>query len=157
MDDFESNSNGSDLEKERKTLLSKMRRKRVPSTDVDIHVCNGLHCYLSQELTQTLLHDLDMPTRSVQIEIRKKYQMKFSRMKAFKVKQLALQKIHGDYSRQYAIVRDYLEELQRTNESTTIKLEVECNPIVDTRRFKRLYVCIRALKKGFKAKGCSWS
>ena len=240
MDDFESNSDESDLEKERKTLLRKIRREHVPPTGGDIRVsffvgqtfgskegiralieqlavtsrrqlklikndsmriravCMGaIPCkpdekcpwvlliskgkfdntwmvktfkdthtcietrfvractasYLSTELTQTLLHNPDMPTRSVQIEMQKKYQMKFSRMKAFRAKQLALQKIHGDYSEQYAILRDYLEELQRTNEGTTVKLEVEVepNPTVETRRFKRLYVCIGALKKGFKA------
>ncbi|KAJ9560444.1 hypothetical protein OSB04_005604, partial [Centaurea solstitialis] len=49
--------------------------------------------------------------------------------------------------------KDYLQEVQRTNLNTTVKLEfeVEPNPESETRRFKRVYVCFGALKQGFKA------
>ena len=54
---------------------------------------------------------------------------------------------------QFSILRDYLEEIQRTNPDTTVKLEVEIEPNLqsDTRKFKRVYICLGALKKGFKA------
>ncbi|KAJ9541381.1 hypothetical protein OSB04_027887 [Centaurea solstitialis] len=40
---------------------------------------------------------------------------------------------------------------QKTNPSTTVKLDVETNGQLsnETRQFKRIYVCLRALKKGF--------
>ncbi|GKB72459.1 mutator type transposase, partial [Tanacetum coccineum] len=53
----------------------------------------------------------------------------------------------------YALLRDYVLELQRTNPDTTMKLDVErCfNPSEPTRQFRRIYTCLGALKKGFKA------
>lgn len=64
-----------------------------------------------------------------------------------------MSKLRGDYVDQYTHLRDYKGEVQRTNPGTTVKLDVECesDPASDTRRFKRIYVCIGALKKGFKA------
>ncbi|GJS85782.1 mutator type transposase [Tanacetum coccineum] len=49
-------------------------------------------------------------------------------------------------------MRDYVLELQRTNEDTTVKIDLErdYNPNETTRQFKRIYVCIGALKRGFK-------
>nr|GEW08007.1 putative NHL domain-containing protein [Tanacetum cinerariifolium] len=56
------------------------------------------------------------------------------------------------FSEQYSLLRDYVLELQRTNEDTTVKIDLErdYNPSETTRQFKRIYVCIGALKRGFK-------
>ena len=61
-------------------------------------------------------------------------------------------KVKGDYTEQYATLRDYVLELQRTNPDTTVKLDVERgDPSEPTRQFRRIYICLGALKKGFKA------
>ena len=62
-------------------------------------------------------------------------------------------KLKGDFTEQYSRLRNYVLELQRTNEDTTVKIDLErdFNPNETTRQFKRIYVCIGALKKGFKA------
>ncbi|GKB39082.1 hypothetical protein Tco_0884024 [Tanacetum coccineum] len=62
-------------------------------------------------------------------------------------------KVWGDYTKQYALLRDYVLNLQRTNPDTTMKLDVErCfDPSEPTRQFRRIYLCLGALKKGFKA------
>ena len=46
-------------------------------------------------------------------------------------------------------------ELQDKNPGTTVKIEVELpnHPDDPTRKFKRIYVCLGALKQGFKAIG----
>nr|GEU55156.1 hypothetical protein [Tanacetum cinerariifolium] len=51
------------------------------------------------------------------------------------------------------ITRDYVVELQSTNPNTSVKITVERNtdPSFPTRVFQRIYVCLRALKLGFKA------
>ncbi|XP_076938559.1 protein FAR1-RELATED SEQUENCE 6-like [Bidens hawaiensis] len=56
---------------------------------------------------------------------------------------------------QYGLLRDYIEELKRTNPNTTVKLELEecSDPTSETRQFKRIYICLGSLKKGFKAIG----
>lgn len=58
----------------------------------------------------------------------------------------------GDYTKQYEVLKDYLLELQATNVVTHVKLDVvnEPNTTLKTRQFKRVYVCLRELNKGFK-------
>ncbi|GJV38114.1 hypothetical protein Tco_1410591 [Tanacetum coccineum] len=75
--------------------------------------------------------------------------------KAFKAKSAALNQVKGDYSQQYTMLRDYCLELRRENHDTTIKIEVERDSDTDlqTRVFKRIYICLGPLKKGFKACG----
>ncbi|GKF72796.1 hypothetical protein Tco_0208910, partial [Tanacetum coccineum] len=50
-------------------------------------------------------------------------------------------------------LRDYVVELQSTTLNTTVKVAVEGNtdPSFPTRVFKRIYVCLRVLKLGFRA------
>ncbi|CAI9295116.1 unnamed protein product [Lactuca saligna] len=50
-------------------------------------------------------------------------------------------------------LRDYVLEVQARNPDTTVKIDVEseANPTVETRTFRRIYVCIGALKRGFAA------
>ncbi|GKF67082.1 hypothetical protein Tco_0193599, partial [Tanacetum coccineum] len=49
--------------------------------------------------------------------------------------------------------RDYIVELQSINPNTTVKIAVERNidPSLPTRVFQIIYVCLGALKLGFKA------
>ncbi|GJX76815.1 mutator type transposase [Tanacetum coccineum] len=56
---------------------------------------------------------------------------------------------------QYALLRDYVMELKRCNPYTTVKIDVygEEDPESPTRLFRRIYVCLGALKKGFREGG----
>ncbi|KAI3823310.1 hypothetical protein L1987_04745 [Smallanthus sonchifolius] len=74
-------------------------------------------------------------------------------MKAFRAKTKAANQLRGDYKEQYTRLRDYILELQANNTNTTVKfvVEDETNPDAPTRIFKRVYVCLGALKDGFKA------
>ncbi|GJR36991.1 mutator type transposase [Tanacetum coccineum] len=71
-----------------------------------------------------------------------------------RAKQIAKEKVVRDYTGQYSLLRDYSLELQRTNPGITVKIEVERNTDQEdncnTRQFKRIYVCLGALKNGFK-------
>ncbi|KAI3817247.1 hypothetical protein L1987_11036 [Smallanthus sonchifolius] len=74
-------------------------------------------------------------------------------MKAFRAKAKAAKQVQGDYKEQYSRLRDYILELQSTNPETTVKIQVEDenNPESTTRIFKRVYICLGALKDGFRA------
>lgn len=65
---------------------------------------------------------------------------------------MALNKVCGDYERQYSMLRDYVFELQVRNPGTAVKIvvELELNFSSQIRVFKRIYVCLGPLKAGFK-------
>ncbi|KAI3729045.1 hypothetical protein L6452_17692 [Arctium lappa] len=131
----------------------------VVKTLVDIHKCihprKVKQCtvsFLAQELVETIKPNPSIPVKVVQDHFQKRYQQTFSSMKCFRAKKMAETHVRGDYEQHYGKLRDYVMELQRTNEDTTVKLDVvsEFNLSSSTRQFKRIYVCLGALKKGFK-------
>nr|GEV48371.1 hypothetical protein [Tanacetum cinerariifolium] len=97
----------------------------------------------------------DVPVKAPQDELQKKYELGVSRQKDFRAKSDALNQVKGDYSQHYTTLRDYCLELRRANPDTTIKIEVErdSNTDLNTRVFKRIYIYLETLKKGFKACG----
>ncbi|GJU51120.1 FAR1-related sequence 5-like protein isoform X2 [Tanacetum coccineum] len=56
---------------------------------------------------------------------------------------------------EYSMLRDYVVELQSTNPNTTVKIVVERNtdPFLPTKVFQSIYVCLGALKLGFRDYG----
>ncbi|GJY98520.1 heat stress transcription factor B-4-like protein [Tanacetum coccineum] len=79
--------------------------------------------------------------------------VQISMSKAFRAKAKAKREIRGDHVLHYSMLRDYVVELQSTNPNTTVKIAVERNtdPSLPTRVFQRIYICLRALKLGFRA------
>nr|GEX57671.1 CDPK-related kinase 3 [Tanacetum cinerariifolium] len=73
--------------------------------------------------------------------------------KKVKAKKMAQERVEGNHTRQYAQLRDYCLELKNNNPNTTIKIKVEPPEDINStkRKFKRVYVCLGALKDGFKA------
>ncbi|CAN0829500.1 hypothetical protein LINGRAPRIM_LOCUS2989 [Linum grandiflorum] len=68
-------------------------------------------------------------------------------MKAYRTKNLAIHMLHGDDHKQFERLFDYKAELERTNPGSTIQVEY------DGLTFQAIYVCLDALKRGFK-NGC---
>ncbi|CAN1238457.1 hypothetical protein LINGRAPRIM_LOCUS2114 [Linum grandiflorum] len=66
-------------------------------------------------------------------------------MKAYRVKKLALQMIHGTHQQQFGKLMDYKAELERTNPGSTVRIEY------DVLSFQRIYICLDAMKRGFKS------
>ncbi|XP_022041136.1 uncharacterized protein LOC110943709 [Helianthus annuus] len=96
----------------------------------------------------------DIPVKAVQEQFQRKYVVGVSRMKAYRAKTKARKMVEGDYSSQYGLLRDYVLELQSKNPGTTVKIDLEPGHPRDlTRQFRRIYVCLGALKQGFKALG----
>ncbi|GJX06077.1 FAR1-related sequence 10 [Tanacetum coccineum] len=73
--------------------------------------------------------------------------------KAFRAK--ARVYLRGDVKEQYSLLRDYANEVQRCNPDTTVKIDVYGKEDLEktTRMFRRIYVCLGALKRGFKEGG----
>ncbi|KAJ9540354.1 hypothetical protein OSB04_026860 [Centaurea solstitialis] len=134
----------------------------VVKTYIDTHNClqsrNVRQCttiFLSKQVEETIVPNPEIPLKTLAEGLEKKYRLGVSNMKAYRAKQIAMKKVVGDYAEQYAKLRDYVLELQKSNPNTTVKLqvEVECNLSSTTRQFKRIYICLGGLKQGFKAIG----
>ncbi|CAI9260848.1 unnamed protein product [Lactuca saligna] len=111
----------------------------------------------SKFLATTILQQVEgnptIPVKALRVELQKIYEVGMSIMKVFRAKQLAQKHVYGDYEKQYSLLRDYVLELQQCNPGTTVKIDVYSKPNADleTRMFKRIYVCLVTLKLGFKA------
>ncbi|XP_062021198.1 uncharacterized protein LOC133737709 [Rosa rugosa] len=75
-----------------------------------------------------------------------------SNQQAYRTKKAALARLEADIKEQYARIKDYGDELRRADPNTTIDIKCDFSegqlPI-----FKRMYICLGALKMGFRA-GC---
>ncbi|XP_076944060.1 uncharacterized protein LOC143614532 [Bidens hawaiensis] len=91
--------------------------------------------FLSKMLEQ-IEENPNIPVKAVQDQFRRKYGVAVRKMTAYRAKMKAKKKVEGDYKN-----------------SSTVKIEVEAPSAHEatTRQFKRIYVCLAALKQGFKA------
>jgi hypothetical protein len=94
----------------------------------------------------------DIPIRTLQDQLHKTHEVSVSQIKAYRAKAQASKQLRGDYTKQYAMLRNYCLELMQTNPNTTVKIqcarEEECSEV---RKFERIYVCLGPCKEGFKA------
>lgn len=109
--------------------------------------------FLSKGVEATIKPNPKFPLSALKDQLQKKIEIGMSNQKVQRAKQKAKEKVIGDYTKQYAQLRDYLIELQKLNPDTTVRIDLERpnNPIrVLERKFRRVYICLGALKEGFK-------
>ncbi|GKB83676.1 heat stress transcription factor B-4-like protein [Tanacetum coccineum] len=94
----------------------------------------------------------NIPVKAVQDQFQRELEVQISMSKAFRAKAKAKREIRGDHVLQYSMLKDYVVELQSTNPNTTVKIVVKRNtdPSFPTRVFQRIFVCLGALKLGFR-------
>ncbi|GJW07339.1 O-fucosyltransferase family protein [Tanacetum coccineum] len=126
------------------------------------HIClhsrKAKHCtstFLSKHVTDLVHLNPEIPIKALQDQMQKQFQVGISKHKAFKAKAKAEETLKGDAELQYGVLRDYVMELQKCNPNTTVKIDVYMDEDADsnTKKFRRIYVCLGALKDGFKAGG----
>nr|GEV78701.1 hypothetical protein [Tanacetum cinerariifolium] len=71
----------------------------------------------------------------------------------FRAKAKAKREIVDNHTLQHVILIDYVGDMQSTNSNTTVKIacDRDIDPSLHTRVFNRIYVCLVALKDGFRA------
>ncbi|GKA96869.1 mutator type transposase [Tanacetum coccineum] len=111
--------------------------------------------FLSDHVIKTLATNPDIPVRAVQDQMQKKFDVGVLKMKAFRAKRIATDKMTSSFREQYSLLREYDQELINQNLGTTIRIDMqqELNPESLTRTLRREYVCLGALKQGFRACG----
>lgn len=113
----------------------------------------GTYNFLGKQIVQQVERNPIIPIRALHAQLQREYQVDLSKMKVLRDKTEAMKQVRGDYEGRCALLRDYVFELQTRNLETTMKIEVETklNPASETRTFKKIYVCLGPLKKGFAA------
>ncbi|GMJ12330.1 hypothetical protein HRI_004902200 [Hibiscus trionum] len=91
--------------------------------------------------------DPNYSSKSLKQDVFRDYNISVHLSKCIRAKNLALEKLHGDIKGQYTRLYDYLGELRSSNPGTTTVLKL------DEGVFERLYICMQAMKDGFKG-GC---
>lgn len=115
----------------------------------DVKACT--YKFLSKQIVDQVESNPNIPIRALRDQLQRKYQVGISGMKVFRARHDALKQVRGDYAGQYALLRDYVLELQARNPDTTVKVDVETEPNYnsETRTFRRIYICLGPLKNGF--------
>ncbi|CAI9300522.1 unnamed protein product [Lactuca saligna] len=109
--------------------------------------------FFAKQIASQVESNPTIPIHALQEQLQRDYQVGLSKMKVFRARTEALNQVRGDYVGQYALLRDYVLELHKHNLDTTVKIDVENEPNqnAETRTFKRIYICLGPLKKGFAA------
>nr|KAJ0187838.1 hypothetical protein LSAT_V11C900459490 [Lactuca sativa] len=104
--------------------------------------------YVAKLIVQQIQSNPRIPVKALHEELCKKLELGM-----LLAKTMAGRIISGDYQVQYGFLRDYVLELLNTNPSTTVRIDVypETSLSITTRTLRRIYVCLGALKLGFKA------
>lgn len=110
--------------------------------------------WLAKEYMESIRSTPHWTVEAFRSHVRSDKSIEISRGQAYRAKKIADDLIYGNHSQQYALLRDYVAEVLKTNPGSTIKLQFEEYNEEDlVRKFKRLYCCLGALKEGFMA-GC---
>ncbi|GJV78978.1 mutator type transposase [Tanacetum coccineum] len=142
LDVIDYDSFGSDLDdgidSEKRMQLRELRRIGKQKIKVPIN-----------HVIKSLATNPDIPVRTVQDKMQKQFEVGVSKMKAFRAKRIASDIMTGSYREQYSLLKEYAQELINQNPGTTVWVDVqqEPNPESLTRTFRRVYVCLRALKQ----------
>nr|KAJ0215401.1 hypothetical protein LSAT_V11C300146650 [Lactuca sativa] len=105
--------------------------------------------YVANLIVQQIQSNPKIPVKALHEELCKKLEVVMSLQKVARAKsmvELGTTKYSMDF------LRDYVLELLNTNPGTTVRIDVylETSPSNTTRTFRRIYVCLGALKLGFK-------
>ncbi|RYR44093.1 hypothetical protein Ahy_A08g040465 [Arachis hypogaea] len=128
-------------------------------TFVNEHTCSrDNHCKLADrkwvidELEERIRVQPNLTVREADQYFRSEYDVLINERKIYRSMKKAKERIEGSEITQYARLRDYGNEILKTNPGSTIRIHT--NPIPDSNPlFLRIYVCFDACKKGFMG-GC---
>ncbi|GJR26353.1 hypothetical protein Tco_1102585 [Tanacetum coccineum] len=97
--------------------------------------------WLANKIEDIVKPNPNIIVKALKEQLQKKYQVGISICEVKRARAKSIMKFKGDFSEQYSSLRDYVLELQRTNEDTTMKIDIErdYNPSEITRHFKRIY------------------
>ncbi|GMI85406.1 hypothetical protein HRI_002209900 [Hibiscus trionum] len=103
--------------------------------------------WLAENYFSCFFVDHNFSSTSLKQAVHKDWGIVVPKCKCIRARNLAIEHLTGNHEEQYANLYAYLGELRHSNPETTTICKL------DERRFERLYICLQAMKDGFKA-GC---
>ncbi|XP_058780530.1 uncharacterized protein LOC131654122 [Vicia villosa] len=103
--------------------------------------------WLAKKFIPLLRHTPEMRPKGLVAESLEKWGVKLSSAQAYRAKIRALELIHGAETEQYAYLRNYGEELRRSNPNTTVIIKCGMSDVGPV--FERIYICLEACKAAF--------
>ena len=129
------------------------KRTLCKSTFVDEHTCNrsfvNSHVsakWIVKAYVNKLRSNPQLPLSAFQEQIMADHKVTISRSKLHRAKVYAMKMVQGSLNKQYSLLPNYAFELERTNPGTTVQFVREG---LDCHKFKRMYICLEACKRGF--------
>jgi hypothetical protein len=102
---------------------------------------------LAQKLVPLLKHTPHLRIKALRDYCKERWGVMLSTYQLCRAKKRSLEFIHGAINEQYAHLRNYAEELMRSNPGSTVLIKCadsDAGPV-----FKRIYVCFYACKRAF--------
>ncbi|XP_057452742.1 uncharacterized protein LOC130744588 [Lotus japonicus] len=114
---------------------------------------NATSKFVAKKLVEKLRGSRTMRLNDVVDEMRLGFSTGITRYRAWKGRQLALQVVEGDASKQYTLLYKFSVELRRVCAGNTCKMQLESPAGSIQPRFGRFYMCLEGCKRGF-LQGC---
>ncbi|KAL4284336.1 hypothetical protein GQ457_16G014780 [Hibiscus cannabinus] len=100
--------------------------------------------WLAENYFSSFYVDPNFSHNSLKQVVHKDWGIHVPKTKCIRVKNLAIENLNGNHKEEYAKLYAYLDELRQSNPGTTTVCKL------DERKFERLYICMQAMKDGFK-------
>ncbi|XP_075666037.1 uncharacterized protein LOC142635859 [Castanea sativa] len=107
--------------------------------------------WLGKHLVDDVRSDPNVKMSVIKDRVVNKFKVHISRYQASRAKGRAKELVHRTFTKQYAQLGDYCEELLRSNLRSTILISTNRPQPHLQPKFERLYVCLDACKRGFLA------
>ncbi|XP_062014192.1 uncharacterized protein LOC133730656 [Rosa rugosa] len=119
------------------------------------HTCSLIakrvyHChapFLAEEYKDVFLADDKWTREGIQSAVNRDFGMEIGDQMAYRAKARAAKRAQGSLEEQYNLLESYAHELKKRNPGTSVWIQTELDG--DVARFKRIYICIAALKEGW--------
>jgi hypothetical protein len=117
--------------------------------------------WLGDNLVTTIRENPNIKLIDICTKAQQKWHTRVNRMKAYRAKRAAIDKVDGSFREQYHRLHDYGREIKRSNPLSTVKLTVQSTEIVEGGNsagyvdrpllpsFQRLYMCLDGCKQSF--------
>ncbi|XP_019246896.1 PREDICTED: uncharacterized protein LOC109226558 isoform X1 [Nicotiana attenuata] len=110
--------------------------------------------FIARRYLDTISSNRDLKVSKFRDTISRQLKAHISLPQARRAKRKAIALLDGDIKDQFAMLWDYIDELERTNPGSSIHVKLTENEIANKPYiFQRIYICFAACKEGFKA-GC---